>query len=343
MFQFAHPLVLYAFVVIPIIILLYIISERRKKKLLSDFGDINLVSQLMPDRSTTRPVLKLVLLLIFIAFFVLGLAGPQFGTKLHETKRRGAEIIIALDVSNSMMATDIQPNRLVRAKQAIAHMVDRLKNDKIGLIVFAGEAYTQLPITNDYVSAKMFLSNVNTNMVSSQGTAIGAAINLASNSFTPDEKTGKAIILITDGENHEDNAVTAAADAYKKGIIVHAIGIGSPQGAPIPVGSGQNNFLKDANGNVVITKLDEELLQQVTAAGGGTYVRANNADIGLNTILGEVNKMTKSAYEAKIYSDYEDQFQWPMGVALLLLFIELIILERKTKWSGKLNLFETKS
>jgi Ca-activated chloride channel family protein len=286
-----------------------------------------------------------VILLVALAFFILGVAGPQFGTKLQETKRKGVEIVIVLDVSNSMLAGDLQPNRLERAKQAISSLVDRLRNDKIGLIVFAGEAFVQLPITTDYVSAKMFLSTISPKIVPVQGTAIGAAINLAAKSFSPDNKSGKAIIVISDGENHEDDVVGAASAASKNGINVDAVGVGLPEGAPIPLdaNSGQRNFLKDENGNVVISKLDEALLQKVATAGNGTYIRATNADAGLNTILDEINKMTKEEYKAKVYSDYEDQYQWPMGLALLLLLMELIIFERKTKWSGKLHLFQIKN
>jgi Ca-activated chloride channel family protein len=298
----------------------------------------------MPERSTSRPVAKLILLLSALFFFIFGLSGPQFGTKLRETKRKGVEIIIALDVSNSMMAEDIQPNRLERAKQAISKLVDQLRNDKIGLIVFAGEAFTQLPITTDYVSAKMFLSNISTNIVPVPGTAIGAAINLAEKSFTPEGKSDKAIIVITDGENHEDDAVGMATEARGKGIFVHTIGIGLPQGAPIPTESGNNqkNYLKDNEGNVVISKLNEVLLQQIATAGNGIYIRATNTQIGLNTIFDEISKMNKTEYKAKRYAEYEDQFQWPFGIAILLLVIELLVLERRTKLFHKFHLFQVK-
>jgi len=344
MFQFAHNELLFLLVLIPVIIILFWLSGRRKKKVLRDFGDYEIISQLMPEHSQSRPLIKLILISLALAFFILGIAGPQFGTKLQENKRKGVEIIIALDVSNSMLAGDIQPSRLERAKQAISSLVDRLRNDKIGLVVFAGEAFTQLPITADYVSAKMFLSNISPKIVSVQGTAIGAAINLAGKSFSPDTKSGKAIIVITDGENHEDDVIKAATDAREKGIFVHMVGVGLPEGAPIPVSTenGQKVFLKDNSGNVVISKLDESLLQQVAAAGKGIYVRATNTEAGLNTIFDEINKMNKAEFNTKVYSDYEDQFQWPIGMALFLFLMELIIVERKTKWSGKLHLFEIK-
>lgn len=344
MFQFAHPHLLFGLIAIPIVILLFLLAEARKKTLLREFGDYWIIDDLMADRSKTRPVLKLVLLLLAFAFFILGLAGPEFGTKLQEKKKRGVEIMIAIDVSNSMMAEDIQPSRLERAKQAISRMVDKLQNDRIGLIVFGGSAYTQLPITNDYISAKMFLSNINTGTVPVQGTAIGAAINLAARSFSPDYKGDRAIILITDGENHEDDAIGAATAAREKGIVVHAIGVGLPQGAPIPVVSsnGQRNYIKDEQGNVVISKLDSDMLGKIASAGNGAFVQANNIQFGLNNIFDQIKKMNKAEYEAKVFSEYESQYQWPMGIALLLLLIELLIFERKTKLSGKLQLFQVK-
>jgi Ca-activated chloride channel homolog len=342
MFQFAHPELLYCLVFIPIIILLFLLVNQRKKRLLKEFGDPMLVEELTPEQSKSRPIIKLVCWLFAFAFFILGVAGPEFGTKLQQKKRHGVEIIIALDVSNSMLAEDIQPNRLERAKQAISKLVDQLENDRIGLIVFAGEAYTQLPITNDYISAKMFLSTISTNSVPVQGTAIGSAINLAARSFTPDYKGDKAIIVITDGENHEDDALGAAKSAVEKGIVVHTIGVGLPEGAPIPIGGGQRNYIKDAQGNVVISKLDEEMLNQIATSGNGLYVRANNTQLGLNTIFDKVKKMSKAEYEARIYSEYESQFQWPIAISLIFFFIEVLILERKTKWSGKLQLFQVK-
>lgn len=342
MFQFAHSELLFLLIVIPLIVVFYWLSRRRRKNLLKNFGELEIVGQLMPEESKTRPVVKLIILLSALFFFILGLAGPQFGTKLRETKHKGVEIIIALDVSNSMMAEDIQPNRLERAKQAISKLVDQLKNDKIGLIVFAGEAFTQLPITTDYVSAKMFLSNISTNIVPVPGTAIGEAIDLASKSFTPDTKSDRAIVVITDGENHEDDAVGMAKNAREKGIYVHSIGIGLPQGSPIPLESvnNQKNYLKDAEGNVVISKLNEVLLQQIASAGNGIYIRASNTQIGLNTIFEEINKMNKTEYKAKRYSEYEDQFQWPIGLSILLLIIEILVLERRTKLFHRFHLFK---
>lgn len=341
MFQFSNPKLLYLLAIVPVIILLFWLNARRKRKLLNEFGDPSIIQELMPEYSRNRPVVKLVFLLIAVSFFILGIAGPEFGTKLQQKKHRGVEIIIALDVSNSMLAEDIQPSRLERAKQAISKMVDNLENDRIGLIVFAGEAYTQLPITSDYISAKMFLQNISTNSVPVQGTAIGAAINLAARSFTADFKGDKAIILITDGENHDDDALGAAKAAAEKGIVVHTIGVGLPQGAPIPVdGSGQKNYLKDSQGNVVISKLDETMLNQISGAGNGLYVRANNTQVGLNTVFDKIKKMSKAEYESKVYAEYENQFQWPIGIAMVFLVLEILILERKTRLSKKYHLFK---
>jgi Ca-activated chloride channel family protein len=281
--------------------------------------------------------------MLALAFIITGLARPQFGSKLKKVKREGIELMIALDVSNSMMAEDIKPNRLDRAKLAISRLVDKLKDDKIGLIVFAGDAYTQLPITSDYNSAKLFLNSINTQIVPKQGTAIGAAVNLAMRSFTPDSKANKAIIIITDGENHEDDAVAEAKSAAESGMVVHAIGMGLPQGSPIPVlRNGQTEYLKDGSGNVVVTKLDEATLEKVAAAGNGIYVRANNAQVGLNTLFDEINKLDKTEMEALIYSEYDEQFQYFFAIGIFLLVLEFLILERKNKFLKNINLFSVK-
>jgi Ca-activated chloride channel family protein len=309
---------------------------------LKRFGDPELIAQLHPERSVGRQVLKFILVLLALSAIIIGISRPQFGSKLHEIKREGVELIIALDVSNSMLAEDIQPNRLERAKQAIAKLVDRLVNDRIGLIVFAGDAYVQIPVTTDYVSAKMFLAAINTDIVPKQGTAIGSAIHLAMKSFGPGDETGKALIIITDGENHEDDAVTAAREAAEKGITVHTVGVGLPKGAPIPVYSGgirQNSFLKDQNGNTVISKLNDKMLKEIAAAGKGVYIRSSEARLGLNNLFDEINKMDKQELESKIYSDYDERFQYFFWLALLLLIIEFFILNRKNRWLTRLKLF----
>ena len=342
MFRFANPKILYLFLIVLLIIVLYFISSKFKKKALKRFGELEVISQLMPDISFTRPIYKFILIILSLSFLIVALARPQFGSKLKKVKREGVEIIIALDVSNSMMAEDIKPNRLERAKRSISKLVDRLQDDKIGLIVFAGDAYTQLPVTTDYAAAKMFLNSVNTGFVPKQGTAIGSAIELAMKSFSPDNDKEKALIIISDGENHEDNAVEMASKALEKNIKVFTIGMGLPNGAPIPIihKNGQRDFRKDLSGNVVITKLDENMLQQIAAAGEGAYIRASNAKTGLNTLFNKINKLEKQKLESNIYSDYDEKFQYFAGIALFMLLLEYLILERKNKFLKNINIFK---
>ena len=340
MFRFGNIEYLWALLLIPVFTVIFVWSRILRKKALRKFGNLSLLNELMPFSSKNRPIFKFFILMLALACFIIGMARPQFGSKLKTVKREGVELIIALDVSNSMMAEDIEPNRLERAKMAISRLIDRLNDDKIGLIVFAGDAYTQLPITSDYNSAKLFLSSISPQIVPKQGTAIGAAINLGTRSFTSNGQANKAIIVITDGENHEDDAVSAAQNAVKEGIIVHAIGMGLPQGSPIPITSnGQKNYLKDRSGNVVITKLDETMLEQIAEAGRGIYVRANNTQVGLDNLFDEINKMQKDEVESRIYSEYDDQFQYLFAVGLLLLLFEFVILERKNKYLKNIKLF----
>nr|WP_319499485.1 VWA domain-containing protein [uncultured Draconibacterium sp.] len=340
MFRFANIEYLWGLLLIPLLALFFAWSRISRRRALKKFGQQEILKQLMPYSSGNRPVVKFIILMLALAFFIVGIARPQFGSKLKTEKREGVELMIALDVSNSMMAEDIQPNRLERAKRAISRLVDRLKDDKIGLIVFAGDAYTQLPITTDYNSAKLFLNSVNTQIVPKQGTAIGAAIDLARKSFTPNGEANKAIIIITDGENHEDDALASAKAALDEGAIVHTIGMGLPSGSPIPVlRNGQTDYLKDRDGNVVVTKLNEQMLEQIAAAGGGIYVRANNAQVGLNALFDEINKMEKQEMESRTYSEYDDQFQYFFAVGLFLLLLEFVILERKNKYLKRIKLF----
>jgi len=339
-FRFAHPEYFYFLLVIPVFMVFFILSRINRRRSLRQFGDHALVEQLMPSVSNARPIIKFILWMLALGFIIASLAQPQFGSKLLTSKRKGVELIIALDVSNSMMAEDIKPNRLERAKRAIAKLTERLRDDKLGLIVFAGEAYVQLPITTDYVSAKLFLDAINTSVVPVQGTAIGAAINMAAKSFSPNFVGSKAIIVITDGENHEDDAVGAAKEALEKKIIVHTIGMGLPQGAPIPMGpGGSRDFLKDKNGNIVVTKLDEKMLTQIATAGGGTYIRANNAEVGLNNLFNEIEKMQKTEMDSRQYSEYNDQFPLFLTLALAMILLDFMILDRKNKWLRNFRLF----
>jgi Ca-activated chloride channel family protein len=340
MFRIANPEFIYALLVIPALIVFFWYSRIKRKKALAQFGQKEILAQLMPNVSASRPVVKFIILMIALGSIILGLARPQFGSKLKTEKRKGIELMIALDVSNSMMAEDIQPNRLERAKRAISQLVDKLSNDKIGLIVFAGDAYTQLPITADYVSAKLFLNSISPQMVPTQGTAIGAAINLGVKSFNPQFQGSKAMIIITDGENHEDDAIGAATEAAKQGIIIYTLGMGLPQGGPIPENvNGQKSYRKDKQGNTIVTKLDEQMLQKIAEAGKGAYIRANNAQVGLNNLFSEVNKMEKSELETQIYADYDDKFQYFIGFGIFLILIEFMILERKNKYLKNFKLF----
>lgn len=342
MFRFEHPQYLYFLLVIPLLVLIYIISRYTRKNNLKKYGNISLLNQLMPDYSGARPAIKFILVSVALGFILVALARPQFGTKLEEVKREGVELIIALDVSNSMLAQDIQPNRLERAKQAISRLTSRLRDDKIGMIVFAGDAYVQVPITTDYSSVKLFLDAINTEIVPKQGTAIGSAIEMAMKSFTPDSEMKKAIIIITDGENHEDDPVQAARKAAEEGIVVHTIGMGKPKGAPVPADRTSNTgaFRKDRQGNVVVSKLDEQMLEKIASAGDGVYIRANNTRVGLDKLFDEINSMDKTTYEARKYSEYDERFQYFIATALILLLLEFLLQERRNKWLSRFKLFD---
>lgn len=344
LFRFQHIEYLYGLSVIPLLAIIYAIMVSWKKKVLKDFGSIDLVNKLMPEVSSAKPLLKFIVMLFAVLFLIIGLANPQIGSKMEEVKREGVDLMIALDLSNSMLAEDLVPNRLEKAKNAISQLIDELHGDRIGVIVFAGDAYVQLPLTTDYAAAKLFLSTINTELIPTQGTAIGAAIDLAVKSFGEKNENNKAVIVITDGESHEDDAKTNTEEAAKKDIIVHAIGMGSSQGAPIPVyNKGQLlGYRKDKEGNTVVTKLNEPILQQLAALGNGTYVRATNTQVGLDILFGEINKMQKKEYGSKMFTDYEDRFQYFFGIALLLLILEFFISERRSKWWDKLNLFGTR-
>jgi Ca-activated chloride channel family protein len=343
LFRFANPDFLYLLLVLPVMIILWILNEVRKRRALQRMGDPGLVRKLIPEMSRTRPGLKFIIQLIAVTAAILVLARPQFGSKLEEVKKQGVEVIIALDVSNSMLAEDIQPDRLTRAKQALTRLIDNLENDKIGLIVFAGDAYTQIPITTDYISAKMFLSSIRPDMVPKQGTAIGAAIDLGIRSFSPGEGKSKAMIIITDGENHEDDPVARASEAAAKGIVIHTIGIGSADGVPIPLTvNSRRDYLKDSEGNTVITKLDEEILKKIAVTTGGNYVRASNTNIGLEEVFGEIRKMKSEELESTMYTEYNDQFQIFSAVALLFLLAGFIIMDRKNRKLANIRLFRFK-
>ncbi|OQX79743.1 MAG: hypothetical protein B6D61_03050 [Bacteroidetes bacterium 4484_249] len=342
MFRFEHTDFLYALLLIPALTALFIWVLIWKKKALGRYGDWGILQRLLPGISRSRVVVKFILLMIAYTFLIIGIANPQIGSKLIEGERKGIDIMIALDVSNSMLAEDIKPNRLTRAKQAISKLIDKLGNDRIGIVVFAGNAYIQLPITTDYSAAKMFLTTINTRIVPTQGTAIGKAIEMAAGSFD-DETHSRAIIIITDGENHEDDAIKAAKKAAENNIKVFTVGMGLPDGAPIPAYDKYNRktgYKKDRQGTTVVTKLNEPALQQIASAGKGSYVRANNTQSGLKKVFEEINKLEKTEFESKMFSDYEDRFQYFIAVSLIFLLIELLIFERKNKWLSKFDLFK---
>jgi len=338
MFRFEDPIYLWLLVLIPVLALIRFISYRNRKKKLRKFGDPKLLKELMPDVSRFRPSLKFWILLAALALLILMLARPQMGTKISQEKRTGIETIIALDISNSMLAEDIVPSRLDRSKMMVENLVDHFTNDKIGLIVFAGDAFVQLPITSDYVSAKMFLSSIDPSMMATQGTDIAAAINMGMNSFTQEEGIGKAIIVITDGEDHEGGALEAAEAAKKKGMRVYVLGVGSSQGAPIPI-PGTGNYMKDNTGNTVMSALNEDMCKQVAAAGGGVYIHVENNSAAQQQLDNELDKLSKKETSTTVYSDYDEQFQAFGILALLLLIIEICILDRRNPLLKNLSLF----
>ena len=341
MFRFGEPTYLYLLLLLPFLAAFYLYSNYKRRKNIRRFGDPTLLAQLMPDVSKYRPDVKFWIIFVAIGLFSVLLARPQLGSKLETVKRKGVEVIIALDISNSMLAQDVQPSRLEKAKRLISRLVDELDNDKVGMIVFAGDAFTQLPITSDYISAKMFLESINPSLISKQGTAIGEAINLAARSFTPQEGVGRAIIVITDGENHEGGAVEAAKAAAEKGIQVSVLGVGMPDGAPIPV-EGTNDYRRDREGNVIVTRLNEAMCQEIAKEVKGIYVRVDNSNSAQRAINQEVNKMAKSDVESKVYTEFNEQFQAIAWVILLLLLAEILILDRKNPLFKNIHLFSNK-
>lgn len=337
MFRFEEPIYLYLLAVIPVLALVRWLLERKQHKRLRKFGDPELLSQLMPDVSRWRPAAKFWMLEAALALLIVMIARPQMGTRISHDKRTGIETIIAMDISNSMLAEDVAPSRLDRTKMMVENLVDNFTDDKIGLIVFAGDAFVQLPITSDYVSAKMFLSDIHPSLMATQGTDIATAINMATNSFTQQQGVGKAIIVVTDGEDHEGGALEAAKDAKKKGMRVYVLGVGSPNGAPIPLGNG--NYMKDRTGNTVMTKLNEEMCRQVAEAGGGAYIHVDNNSNAQQQLDNELSKLTKKEMQSTIYSDYDEQFQAFGIIALILLIIEICILDRKNPLARRINIF----
>lgn len=328
MINFAQAQFLALLLLIPFFFVIQALVLKLRKNRIRKFGDENLVRQLMPSYSASKVWIRLTFFALGFFFFVIGLSRPQIGAKIKEHDTKGAEIMIALDVSNSMLAEDYSPNRLDRAKLAISRLVDKLRDDRIGLIVFAGNSFVQLPITTDYVSAKMFLNSISTESVPIQGTAIGEAINTAIRSFSAQSEKSRAVIVITDGENHEDDPVAAAKQAAEMGVRVFTIGVGSPEGKPIPM---DGELLKDKDGNIVVTRLDESVLQDVAAAGNGAYVRAGNSEFGLNPIIDDIRKMEDEKYSSIVFEEFDEQFMYFMAIALFFFVLEMLIGDRRSK------------
>ena len=341
MFRFEDPIYLYLLLLIPLLAAIRFMTYRNQKKRLRKFGDPQLLKSLMPDVSRWRPGIKFWLLEVSLMLLILMLARPQMGTKISHEKRTGIETIIAVDISNSMRAEDVTPSRLDRAKMMVENLVDHFTDDKIGLIVFAGDAFVQLPITSDYVSAKMFLSNIDPSMMATQGTDVARAIEMATHSFTREEGIGKAIIVITDGEDHEGGAVEAAEAAKKAGMRVYMLGIGSTKGAPIPI-PGTGDYMIDNMGQTVMSALNEDMCKQIAAAGGGAYIHVENNSNAQDLLDQELDKLSKKETQSTIYSDYDEQFQAFGILALFLLIIEICLLESRNPLLKRVSLFGAK-
>ena len=314
--------------IVPLLYVAYAIQLRLRKRRIARLGDPELVARLMPDASTGKGWLKVSLLAAAWFFFAIGLARPQLGARLKEHQSQGVEVMIALDVSNSMLAEDYSPNRLERSKLAISRLVDKLAGDRVGLVVFAGQAFVQLPITTDYVSAKIFLNSTNTNSVPVQGTALAEAISTCARSFSTQSEKSRAIILISDGEDHEGNVLETAESIAQEGIKIYCIGVGSPKGEPIPMGG---DMLRDKDGNIVVTRLNENSLREIASAGGGEYVRAAAGEFGLNPIIENIRSIEASKFRSVVFEDFDEQYMYFFAIALFFFIIEMLIGERRSR------------
>ena len=339
MFRFANVEFLYLLLLIPLLVAIYALAAHRRRRLVERFGNLEIMRGLMPDFSRGRLRLKGVLFILAYICLIFAAARPQFGSKLREEKARGVEIMLVVDVSNSMLAEDFEPNRLERTKYAINKLFEGLQQERVGLIAFAGEPKVQLPITSDYRMAQAFAKRLSPSLVGEQGTAIGKALQLAALSFSSQSEKSRVIVLITDGENHEDDAVAVAQMAKEQGIRIYTIGIGTPEGAPIEIGG---EFVKDENDEIVVSKLGEEMLQEIASVTEGAYVRASKQDIGLEEVVKSINQMEKSELSTIRYEEYNEQYQYPLAVALVLLLIEFTILSRRNPRLRRLNIFRDK-
>ena len=338
MFRFAHPEYFWLLALVPLLAGVFVWSAYRRRKRLERFGDPATIAPFMPDASPARHFTKFVFLLAAVVLAVVALARPQLGSKLKEVKVSGIELMLAVDVSNSMLADDFEPNRLERTKYAISRLLEGLRQDRVGLVVFAGDAYVQLPITSDYTTAMNFVRQITPTMVSRQGTAIGAAIDLAASGFSSESEGSRAIILITDGENHEDDAIAAAQRAAEKGINIYTIGIGTPEGKPIPMGG---DVIRDENGEMVISHLDEALLQRIAILTGGAYIRSTNQSVGLTEIISKINETESGEFAAQMFEEYDEQYGLFLGAALVCLLVGWAILSRKNRLLARFNIFRS--
>lgn len=339
MFRFGEPIYLYLLLIVPFLVVFYLYTNYRRRKRLRQYGDPELMAHLMPNVSKYRPDVKFWLVTAALVMVIFMLARPQFGSNMETVKRQGVETVVALDISNSMLAQDVTPSRLEKSKKLVSRLVETFNNDKVAMIVFAGEAFTQLPITSDYISAKMFLETISPSLITTQGTDIRGAIGLAMKSFTPNEGVGRAIVLITDGENHEGGAVEAAQQAAEKGVRVFVLGVGSPDGSPIPV-EGTNDFRRDKDGNVVVTKLNEQMCQEIAKAGNGMYVRVDNTNNAERALNAEINKLAKADVETQVYTEFDEQFDVLAWLALVLLAVDVMLLNRKNPLFKNVKLFK---
>ncbi|WP_456424534.1 vWA domain-containing protein [Lutibacter sp.] len=344
MYQIEEPTYFLYLAIIPVIFVMFLIVFWWKKRTQKQFTNSNLIEKLSPEKSTFKSFLKIIVVSLGLAFLVISLANPKMGTKLETIKRQGVDIVFALDVSKSMLAEDIAPSRLDKAKQIITKIIDNLGSDRVGIIVYAGNAYPLLPITTDHAAAKMFLQNANPDMVSSQGTAINEAIERALTYYDDNEQTNRFLFIVSDGEDHAENNFSAINQAVREGIKTYTIGVGTEDGGPIPLKNitGEITYKKDSKGEVVITKMKAQTLQDIADKGKGKYINGNKTQETINTVSDLLLKAEKNEFETKQFSDYKDQFQWFIGFGLLFLIIDVLLLEKKTKWIQKLNLFNQK-
>ena len=338
MFRFEDPAYLYLLIIIPILVAFWLFGMRKRKKQLRKFGEPALLENLMPDVSRLRRDVKFWLMISVIALIIIMLARPQMGTKINQEQRHGIEVVIALDISNSMKAEDVVPSRLDKSKMLVENLVDNFTNDKVGLVFFAGDAFVQLPITSDYVSAKMFLQNIESSLIAAQGTNLAEAISLSSRSFTKQENVGRAIIIITDGEDHEGGVIDAAKQAKKNGMRVFVLGVGSPKGSPVPDGNG--GYMKDNTGREVMSALNEDMCKQIAQAGGGAYIHVENNNMAQKQLNHEIGKLQKGDIMNVVYSEYDEQFQAVGILALLILIVETLVLESRNPLLKRIKLFK---